>query len=423
LNGAEPVQARVQAEDSKATLVGRAQRLARHAMAGPLVAGLLARVVLITAVHHWNAVPLTSDDATYVHIATRLLETGRLETHHFPVGYPVFVAPFLALGAAAFPAIRGVHVLLGLATIVIVSRIARILYGERTGLFAAWLTALYPPLVFMTGRIMSETFFIALLVASLHQFLLCENNQKVSQSALAGALFGLASIVRSNVVGMLAYIPLWQLTRPRTTWRARIVITTASMLVAVTILMLPGLYFLVTKGTFIPFATNAGQTFYGANNPLADGGWVEVEDHPELLASIPPEVRRVPAAYGNAERQLGVKWIRENPGKFLSLLPKKLGNAWVPGFQSSETTSRSRVAAAVLAISLGLLLLTALLGRLRDKPLQRDGILLSVLAVYTVMSLAFYGNPRIGLFCAPILIVYSAAFVDRFLARATANRT
>ena len=111
---------------------------------------------------------------------------------------------------------------------------------------------------------------------------------------------------------------------------------------------------------------------------------------------------------------LGLRWIREHTGDFLWLLPKKLGNAWgIPGFQKSETTSGSRMASLVFVVSAGLLLAGAIAGRLLVKPLQRDGILLAVLGTYTLMSLAFYGNPRIGLFCAPILLVYASAGLAR----------
>src|SRR6187401_2073101 len=76
-----------------------------------LAAGLLARVLMITIQFHWTSVPNSSDDQTYVRFAHTVLETGGLPTHHFPVGYPLFVAPFFLLGDAAFPAIRLVHVL------------------------------------------------------------------------------------------------------------------------------------------------------------------------------------------------------------------------------------------------------------------------------------------------------------------------
>ena len=387
----------------------------------PLAIGLVARCILITTMFHWSTAPVTSDDATYVRFAEGLLRTGRFETNHFPVGYPLFIAPFLMLGSAAFPLIRIAHVALGVLTILIVSRIAALLYGSRAGLLAAWIAALYPPLVFMTGRIMSETLFIALLMLSLYEFLLSDRDQNVARSARAGAFLALASLARSNLVVMFPFVPLWFLAKRSSALRGRLLRALAFTAVAGTILMLPGFYFLQVRGEFTPFATNAGQTFYGANNPLANGGWVDVEAHPELVQSIPPEVRHSPSAYSKAQQSLGVRWIRENPAAFLSLLPKKFANAWIPGFQTSETTSRSRVAKVVLALTAGLLLLGAIVGRLLIEPAQRDGILLAVLVTYTVMSLAFYGNPRIGLFCAPVLIVYAAACVAKLLGRAKAS--
>jgi 4-amino-4-deoxy-L-arabinose transferase-like glycosyltransferase len=387
---------------------------ARRGVALAVLVGLVLRVAVTTVIHHWDAVPSSGDDFVYLGIARALIETGRLDSH-YPVGFPLFLASFLMLGSSAFLAIRVAHVLLGLLTIILVSRIATVLYGNRAGVIAALLTALYPPLIYLTGRVMSETLFITILMASIYQFLLADHDRSIKRSALASALFGVASLVRSNLILMVPFIPLWILMQVGNDFRARLVNGVMCAIVIVSILMLPGLYFLASKGEFIPFATNSGQTFYGANNPLADGGWVQVEDHPELLASIPPEVRRSPAAYSKAQQQLGWKWIRENPQAFLSLLPKKFANAWIPGLQSSETTSQSQLAMVVLVMSSALLLLFAIAGRILVKPARRDGILLSVLVTYTVMSLVFYGNPRIGLFCAPILIVYAGALVAQIL--------
>jgi len=393
----------------------------RRGVALAVLVGLVLRVIMITVIPHWDTAPTSGDDVSYLRVAKALIETGRVYTPHFPVGFPLFLAPFLTLGSSAFSAIRAAHVLLGLLTIVLVSRIAAVLYGSRAGVIAALLTAVYPPLVYFTGRIMSETLFITILMASIYQFLLADQDRSIKRSALASALFGLASLVRSNLILMVAFIPLWILTQLGTGLRARLVNATVCTVVIVTILIAPGTYFLASEGEFIPFATNGGQTFYGANNPLADGGWVDVEDHPELLASIPSEVRSSPVAYSKAQQGLGLKWIRENPGAFLNLLPKKFANAWIPGLQSSETIAQSKVAAVVLVTSYALLLLCAIAGRILVKPARRDGILLSVLATYTVMSLVFYGNPRIGLFCAPILVVYAAALVAQILGAAGAR--
>jgi dolichyl-phosphate-mannose-protein mannosyltransferase len=406
------------------------QMAERGGVIAAVLVGLIARVVLTSVQYDWTPPPTFGDDVSYVHYANVLLQTGELESHHFPIGYPLFVAFWLKL-TGSFAAIRLSHVALSAWTIALVSKVAEHLYGRRAGLGAAWLTALYPPLIFMNGRIMSETLFIALLMYSLHRFLVADRSGRMVDGALAGGVFALSALVRSNLLVMLPFVPLWQLWRLRTgdsaspavsqskkfsgvELKRRLLLVIATGAVAGVIVLLPGLYFLEVKGEFIPSATNAGQTFYGANNPMADGGWVQMEDHQEYLASIPPEVRKKATAYSKAQFHLGFEWIRENPGAFLRLLPKKLGNAWIPGLQSSETTRSSKLASLVLIVFNLPLLLAALVGRLKNPPKARDGLLLAVLATYTLLSLAFYGNPRIGLFCSPILIVFASSWVTRF---------
>jgi len=328
------------------------------------------------------------------------------------VGYPLFLGVILAATGGSFTAVRLVQALLGLLTIVLSSRVAGLLYGGKAAVVTAWLVALYPPLVYMNGRIMSETLFIALLMSSLLLFLRSDRDENVKTLyGLAGALFGLACLVRSNLLPMVPLIPAVLLAGSRGAFPKKLRGTALSMATLGAVLITPGLYFLATQGKFVPFATNAGATFYGANNLLADGGWIQVEDHPELLRDIAPEARASATAYSRALFGLGFRWIQENPGDFVLLLPKKLANAWLPGFQSSELTSSSRATFVLQAFSLGFVLLGAIAGRLLTQPRQRDGILLAVLGTYTFMSLVFYGNPRIGLFCAPVLIVYTSALL------------
>ncbi len=402
-------------QETTGRLDSTAELLSRHGVVLALVMGLLARVALTTVLVPWNDVPTHWDDASYAQYARAVVVSGRLATHHFPVGYPLFVALCLKLGGGSFAAVRAANALLGVATIAVVSRIAKLCYGRPAAIVAAWLTALYPPLVFMTSRVMSETLFITLLMLSLYWFLASARDGRTRGSAIAGALFALASLVRSNLLPMFPFIPLWQIWRAGPKLRSRLIAAIACSFVTLTILALPGLYFLATKGEFIPLATNAGQTFYGANNPLADGGWVQVEDHPELLSSIPADVRKSPQAYSKAQNSLGMRWIRENPGTFLRLIPKKFANAWIPGLQKSETTSKSKGASILLILSFGFVMFGAIVGRTRFRPKVRDGLLLAVPVTYTLLSLVFYGNPRIGLFCAPVLIVYTSAWLSSHL--------
>src|SRR5260370_9992706 len=100
------------------------QTLERHGVALAVGVGFVARVCLTTALFNWNAIPTRWDDASYAHYAKVLLDTGALESHHFPVGYPLFVASLLKVSGGSFAAVRIAHVFLGVLTIAVTSRIA-----------------------------------------------------------------------------------------------------------------------------------------------------------------------------------------------------------------------------------------------------------------------------------------------------------
>jgi 4-amino-4-deoxy-L-arabinose transferase-like glycosyltransferase len=396
--------------------------LCRHAVPLAVVVGAMVRILAISVVFGWSSVPTKSDDATYRAIAESMLANGILDTHHFPVGYSLFLGVILGATGGSYTSVRLVQVLLGLLTIVVTSRITQLLYGRKAAVIAAWLVALYPPLIYINGRILSETLFVALLMGSLLLFLRSERDKVPWHYALAGALFGVACLVRSNLLPMVILIPAWLMAGPRGDISKKLWGTALSIITLGAIIIAPGLYFLATQGKFIPFATNAGQTFYGANNALADGGWIQVLDHPELLRDIAPEERASATGFSRAQYRLGFRWIQEHPGNFVRLLPMKLANAWLPGFQTAEVGSNSRVAFVLQALSLGFVLVGAIAGRLLIRPRQRDGILLIVLGAYTFMSMVFYGNPRIGLFCAPVLIVYTSSLLaSEFLYRARSH--
>lgn len=389
---------------------------ARTTIVIALAVGCLARILAVSYAFDWNAPPLFGDGITYVQFAGTLASTGVLASHHHPVGYPLFLGAVFASFGKSFALVRSIQIVAGLVTILATAAVARRLWGETASVISAWGMAVYPPLLYMTGRIMSETLFLCLLTVSLHLWLEWEARGGRNRSVWAGAFLALAFLFRSNLLPLAAFVPIWQMHRNRARARRPMEGVLLSLVVMVLILAAPGAYFLGTQGEFAPLPTNSGKTFIGANNPQANGGWVSIDQHPELVASLPPQTEMSEAAYSRALTSLGVRWIRDNPGDFLALLPRKLANAWVPGMQRSGVTDESSRAALVLTLSYGALSLLALAGVLTARrPRAPDGLMLGVLVVYTVVSLAFYGNPRLGLVCAPILIVYGAAFVARHL--------
>src|SRR5262249_35133142 len=72
-------------------------------------------------------------------------------------GYPLFLAAVFTIFPKDPWSVRPVQAVLGALTCVLVYFVGRQLAGRRVGVVAGLLTALYPPLILFTGRLLTET--------------------------------------------------------------------------------------------------------------------------------------------------------------------------------------------------------------------------------------------------------------------------
>jgi hypothetical protein len=108
--------------------------------------------------------------------------------------------------------------------------------------------------------------------------------------------------------------------------------------------------------------------------------------------------------------ELGLAWIRENPGRFLILCLKKLDNAFGL-FPRAVTFEGSRTTEAVHLMSYGVLAPLALAGiiaALRRHRVVCAPLFLTLLG-YIFMVLLFYGTPRFTIVVMPVLIVFASS--------------
>ena len=101
--------------------------------------GSLPLILLIAAsggvfstsiLHGWHTAPARYDDADYADIAREVVGHGELRTHHFPVGYPLFLASILGASGGSFAAVRVLQLVLALLTLGVVRKIAHLLYDQ-----------------------------------------------------------------------------------------------------------------------------------------------------------------------------------------------------------------------------------------------------------------------------------------------------
>lgn len=126
-------------------------------------------------------------------------------TAFYPVGYPFALSLPLRLGLSPFAAVVALNLLAALVTTTAVVLVAARDRDPRAPFRAALAAALYPGLALWSCAAMSETLTASLLVLSLA--LATQSPSRDRHPLLAGALLGLATLVRPPSLFALAAVP------------------------------------------------------------------------------------------------------------------------------------------------------------------------------------------------------------------------
>ncbi len=185
-----------------------------------LVAGLAGVVRLWVA--EWTfPVRLIGDEIYYLRTAESIARGGG---HYFanfgawaawPPGNAWWLSHFVpsegtrTLGAP-HAALLG-QVALGTLLVVLTAWLGRELFGQRTGLWAGTIAALYPSLVAFSHYFWAATLFAVLLLSSLIGVVVAQRRRSAGVAAATGAVFGLAALTREASLPIAAGCALWWL--------------------------------------------------------------------------------------------------------------------------------------------------------------------------------------------------------------------
>lgn len=277
--------------------------------------GLLLRLAWIAT---FPADP-ASDGKAYLTLGARLSAGESYEiagTHaYWPVGYPLFLAAWLALPIDD----RMGYLLSNLVTYLIgvfgVAHLARTLAGENAARIAAFLFAVWPNLVFNSATPEKEMLVLALLPWATSLLIVAQRRDASLWASLAaGILMGVATLVQPSLqfLPLVGAIFLAGLSR----MSSRSILQCAALLVGTILVISP---WTVRNHAhfdqFVLVSTNGGDVLYRANNPLATGAYMPKG---EIEMSNLEELER-----DKLGRRLAVEWIKNNPGSFGALLLEK----------------------------------------------------------------------------------------------------
>lgn len=381
------------------------------------------------------------DAAAYVNLAQHVLQWGcyclftpTQPTTYRPPVFPLFLALVSQVSGPDPLHARLALSVVGAITCVLVSLIARDLFGPRVGVLAGLMAATYPQLFIYDAWLYSESLAICLYAASCLAAMRAVRRPVGWRWALAGGLLGLTALTRPNGIYALGAFVLWagiavwaRLIPPRRALAGVLVVVAGCVAI-----MAPWTVrnYVVTGGAFVPISTGGGDVIAGAYNTAAytwpgyQGSWVNPWTMPYWSPSEHAMLRKFPIACWGAcdvvrdhmTTELGIHWAESHIQDLPRLVLLRMIQFWTPASSPIEAGMpiwRS-FAVAYPALVIGLALVGVVGQRRRLRALLLPWLFGAVVVAGAVV---FYGSPRMRAPLEPILIVMAAGGITSVVAQ------
>jgi len=377
--------------------------------------GLALALRLAFSLGYWVGKPLTHDEQEYWTLS-RNLAAGRGLVYdddgheHFgrAPGYAVFLAAVRSIDDS-IAAVKVAQSVLGAFGVAVIAMLATRAAGPRAGAAASVIAALYPPLVWMPGYLLSETLYSLLALVGTLLLWRALDRPTPGKFFATGIAIGLTALVRPVAIPFLALVVL-------VLGLGRRVLPAVVLVLGAAIIVGPWAAWKTHEsGRLILIASEGGITFWTGNHPLAIGEG-DMAANPAIQAAnrelraahpglSPDEME--PVYYREA-----LEFIRAEPLRFLALLPRKLFYLWVPvgpGYELHSALYRHSA-----RISYLILLPFAVVGFLRLVGSRREALPLWLLAGSAVLAcLVFFPQDRYRVPAIdPVMIICAASLAD-----------
>jgi len=318
-------------------------------------------------------------------------------------------------------AARILQALAGTAAIALLYLVARRVFDARTARIAALLGATFWVLIYFDGELLRESLVNAANLLGLWLTLRWLESPKPGRGAAAGLAWGLAALLRPQVLLIVAVLATVAMLRKLVNLRAAIVfaLSVAAPIAPITLHN-------ALAGDLVIISPESGLVLWIANNPDADGltafapgmrhGWMECNTDSKLLAEQATGHALKPSEVSSFYVHKTWNWVSSDPAGALRLLASK-ARLLVADFEYGGSPEEPRFFAERFApivrwlpLSFGFLAAFAVLGLWTSRQRGNSAFVLSgFLAIYALTLVAFLVNSRYRAPMLPVLIAYSAA--------------
>jgi len=385
------------------------------------VFGALIRIGLL--IHRWNR-GLKLNDSLWYAAAARGLRHGEFfhalldhrPTAEHPPLTPILMAP-LSFLPDPVQGQRLTTTLFGIAAVALIGILARKLFGDRVGLIAAIVAAVYPNLFVHDGLVMSESIAVVLVAVWMLALIRLLDGPTLGRAALVGLAAGLAALTRSElllfcVASIIA--TLWH-QRTRATWLRAIVIGATTLAT-----ILP--WTIANLGRFerpVFLSTNDGTTLLGSYCDLGfngenKGGWsllCVMDDQGTDDASVrSARQRRQAMVYAYHHK-------RQLPGVMLARFGRLIDVYGVRDMVQGDFGEDQERPLAWAGVASWFVLAPLAAFGVAGARRRTIGILMTPVVIVLITTFVFYGSHRLRVPMEPSVVIFAAVTVSRLLSR------
>jgi hypothetical protein len=376
--------------------------------------GLLLRMAFVIGqlqLHVFNVNFNAADSALYRTLGQSLFDHGYFATAGHPTayvtpGYPLMLALLFTVSHATL-FIALVQSVMGAITCVLLASIAQRMAGTRGAWGAGLGAAVYPHLIFWTGYVLTETLYVFGVAVSLVLLARTIERPSPGRGLATGLVFGATALVRPTLLGFLLLLIAGGLLI------APLRVATLVMAAGLALSLAPWVIRnKLVLNSFVVGSTETGQVLYQGNSPGANGGsggYVGAGDFKDPPLS--PHTTEIQSYHILLRSAL--RWMRDHPGRVLSLAPRKLWNMFRPTYAGASALDKLFTYATYpLLLVLGLV---GLLMARRAGPL--GWVLIAFMAYHLVFHALVTGMIRFRLPLEAVLMVGAGCAAARLFGR------
>jgi tetratricopeptide (TPR) repeat protein len=341
--------------------------------------------------------------------------------------YPWFLASSFVLFGESYLAPRILQAGIGTLGVLLVYLVATRVFDRRVGWLAALFAATYWVLIYFDGELLLPVLEVPLDLLAIWLSLRVADRPDPARAALGGAAWGVAALVRPNVLLFVPLVGLWIL------WSARKTAARESSGVKATLAFVLGLagpilpisaYNTFIGGDAVLISSQGGVNLWIGNNPQSDGSSAIVPGtRADWWGGYFDAIHQAEAASGRTLKpsevsswytHKAIDFVLREPARALRLMLWKLRLFWTDwelGNNSDERFFAFRFGPILrwLPLGFGVLAPLALVGFLWSwKRARRDLPLWGFLPVYMASVVAFFVCSRFRVPILPVLCMFAA---------------